>query len=69
MPTLTVGTRTYEVSDDLPLMFHPAAIRASAVDTPSGAVRATGKRRSWSGLRSLVQGLQGRRALCLAQAR
>ena len=37
---------------DLPLMFHPAAVRASAVDTPCGAVRATGERRSWSGLRS-----------------
>jgi hypothetical protein len=34
-------------------MFHPAAVRASAVDTPCGAVRATGGRRSWSGLRKI----------------
>jgi hypothetical protein len=27
-----------EVGYDLPLKFHPAAIRASAVDTPFGAV-------------------------------
>jgi hypothetical protein len=37
---------------DLPLNFHPAAIRVSAGFTPSGAGRATGDRRSWSGLRS-----------------
>jgi hypothetical protein len=37
---------------DLPLNFHPAAIRVSADFTPSGAGRATCDRRSWSGLRS-----------------
>jgi hypothetical protein len=37
---------------DLPLVCHPAAIRASAGFTPCGAVGATGDRRSWSGLRS-----------------
>jgi hypothetical protein len=37
---------------DLPLNFHPAAIRVSADFTPSGAGRATCDRRSWSELRS-----------------
>ena len=37
---------------DLPLNFHPAAIRVSADFTPSSAGGATGDRRSWSGLRS-----------------
>jgi hypothetical protein len=37
---------------DLPLNFHPAAIRVSGFCTPSGAGGATGDRRSWSGLRS-----------------
>ena len=37
---------------DLPLNFHPAAIRASAGFTPWGAGGATCDRRSWSGLRS-----------------
>jgi hypothetical protein len=37
---------------DLPLNFHPAAIRASAGFTPCGAGGATCDRRSWSGLRS-----------------
>jgi hypothetical protein len=36
---------------DLPLNFHPAAIRASAGFTPLGAGGATCDRRSWSGLR------------------
>ncbi|MFZ0602596.1 MAG: hypothetical protein WAN05_14800, partial [Roseiarcus sp.] len=36
---------------DLPLNFHPAAIRASAGFTPWGAGGATCDRRSWSGLR------------------
>jgi hypothetical protein len=40
------------VSSDLPLNFHPVAIRVSAGDTPEGADVATGDRRSWSGLRS-----------------
>ena len=40
-----------DLTNDLPLSFHPAAIRASAVCTPSGAGGATGDRRSWSGLR------------------
>ena len=37
---------------DLPLKFHPAAVRVSGFCTPSGAGGATGDRRSWSGLRS-----------------
>ena len=37
---------------DLPLNFHPAAIRASAGFTPWGAGGATCDRLSWSGLRS-----------------
>jgi hypothetical protein len=37
---------------DLPLNFHPAAIRVWGFCTPSGAGGATGDRRSWSGLRS-----------------
>jgi hypothetical protein len=37
---------------DLPLNFHPLAIRVSGFCTPSGAGGATGDRRSWSGLRS-----------------
>ncbi|WP_455406613.1 hypothetical protein, partial [Rhodopseudomonas parapalustris] len=37
---------------DLPLNFHPATVRVSAVFTPVGVCRATGDRRSWSGLRS-----------------
>ena len=37
---------------DLPLKFHPAAIRASADFTPWGAGGATCDRRSGSGLRS-----------------
>jgi hypothetical protein len=37
---------------DLPLNFHPAAVRVSAFCTPSGAGGATDDRRSWSGLRS-----------------
>ena len=37
---------------DLPLNFHPIAIRACLVDTPFGADGATGDRRSWLGLRS-----------------
>ena len=37
---------------DLPLSFHPAAIRVSAGSTPSGAGGATCDRRSCSGLRS-----------------
>lgn len=40
------------VSSDLPLVCHPAAIRASAGFTPCGVGLATGDRRSWSGLRS-----------------
>ena len=36
--------------NDLPLIFHPVAIRASAGDTPRGARLATGDRRSWSGV-------------------
>jgi hypothetical protein len=36
---------------DLPLNFHPAALRASAGFTPWGAGGATCDRRSWSGLR------------------
>src|ERR1700730_5742050 len=39
-------------SIDLPLNFHPAAIRVSAGVTRAGAGRATCDRRSWSGLRS-----------------
>jgi len=46
------GDEWRAIKPDLTLMFHPAAVRASAVDTPCGAVRATGERRSWSGLRS-----------------
>ena len=37
---------------DLPLKFHPAAIRALGCFAPRGAEIATGDRRSWSGLRS-----------------
>ncbi len=37
---------------DLPLNFHPTAIRVPFVVTPEGADGATGDRRSWSGLRS-----------------
>ena len=37
---------------DLPLNFHPAAIRVSGGFTPLGAGGATCDRRSWSGLRS-----------------
>ena len=37
---------------DLPLNFHPVAIRVSADFTPSGVDGATCDRRSWSGLRS-----------------
>jgi RHS repeat-associated protein len=37
-------------SSDLPLNFHPAIIRASAVCMPSGMGEATGGRRNWSGL-------------------
>jgi hypothetical protein len=37
---------------DLPLNFHPAAIRVSAGSTPSSAGGATCDRRSCSGLRS-----------------
>ena len=37
---------------DLPLYFHPAAVRVSGFCTPSGADGATDERRSWSGLRS-----------------
>ncbi len=37
---------------DLPLTFHPAAIRASADFAPIGAGGATADLRSWSGLRS-----------------
>ena len=33
-----------ENAPDLPLKFHPVAIRASAEDTPFGAMRATGQR-------------------------
>jgi hypothetical protein len=40
------------IARDLPLTFHPAAIRASAGFTPCGAGGATDDRRSWSGLRS-----------------
>jgi hypothetical protein len=40
------------VGGDLPLKFHPVAIRVSADFTPSGAGGATSDRRSWSGLRS-----------------
>jgi hypothetical protein len=32
------------VAADLPLKFHPAAVRASAGDTPSGATGARGQR-------------------------
>jgi type I restriction enzyme R subunit len=39
-------------TSDLPLNFHPAALRASAIFTPSGAGGATCDWRSWSGLRS-----------------
>jgi hypothetical protein len=47
------GQRTVDFSaTDLPLKFHPAAIRASADFTSSGAGGATCDRRSWSGLRS-----------------
>ena len=37
---------------DLPLNFHPAAVRVSEFCTPCGAGEATGDRRSWSVLRS-----------------
>jgi hypothetical protein len=40
------------MTDDLPLKFHPVAIRVSADVTPFGAGGATCDRRSWSGLRS-----------------
>ncbi|MVT55735.1 hypothetical protein GPL17_35625, partial [Bradyrhizobium yuanmingense] len=40
------------LSNDLPLDFHPAAVRVSGFCTPSGAGGATDDRRSWSGLRS-----------------
>jgi orotidine-5'-phosphate decarboxylase len=43
--------RTHLVPSDLPLKFHPAAIRASAGFTPWGAGGATCDRRSWLGLR------------------
>jgi transposase-like protein len=43
---------THWSSRDLPLNFHPLAIRVSAGFTPSGAGVATCDRRSWSGLRS-----------------
>lgn len=39
-------------ANDLPLNFHPVAIRVSGFCTPIGAGGATGDRRSWSGLRS-----------------
>ena len=39
-------------SVDLPLNFHPAAVRAWAGFTPCGAGEASCERRSWSGLRS-----------------
>jgi hypothetical protein len=45
---LPVAVREYVPTQrgarDLPLNFHPVAIRASAVDTPFGAVWATGQR-------------------------
>jgi hypothetical protein len=40
------------VAADLPPNSHPAAVRVSGFCTPLGAGRATGDRRSWSGLRS-----------------
>jgi hypothetical protein len=40
------------IQPDLPLNFHPAAVRVSGFCTPCGAGGATGDRRSWSGLRS-----------------
>jgi transposase len=43
--------RAFEASD-LPLHFHPVAVRVSGFCTPSGAGGATDDRRSWSGLRS-----------------
>jgi hypothetical protein len=43
---------TVDVVHDLPLNFHPVAVRVSGFCTPSGAGRATDDRRSWSGLRS-----------------
>ena len=45
------GARSQDVRHDLPLNFHPKAIRASAGFTPWGAGGATCDRRSWSGLR------------------
>ena len=45
------GSRLVSRQCDLPLKFHPAAIRASAWFTPWGAGGATCDRRSWSGLR------------------
>ena len=42
----------YRMGGDLPLNFHPVAVRVSGFCTPSGAGGATGDRRSWSGLRS-----------------
>jgi len=48
------AARSYDAlsnADDLPLNFHPKAIRASADFTPWGAGGATCDRRSWSGLR------------------
>src|SRR5713101_5056763 len=53
-PTLPTEIRKHirEMSIDLPLNFHPAAVRVSGFCTPSGAGGATDDRRSWSGLRS-----------------
>ena len=56
-PSITVNASLYkslpfDVERDLPLNFHPLAIRASADFAPIGAVKATCGRRSWSGLRS-----------------
>ncbi|WP_156330227.1 LysR family transcriptional regulator, partial [Bosea vaviloviae] len=49
---LETARRIIEETADLPLVCHPAAIRASAGFTPCGVGLATGDRRSWSGLRS-----------------
>ena len=48
-PELFAAARSSDF--DLPLNFHPTAIRASAGFTPWGAGGATCDRRSWSGLR------------------
>ena len=48
----TGGLSPGQIGGDLPLNFHPAAVRVLRFCTPSGADGATDDRRSWSGLRS-----------------